>query len=313
MGGKKADILNFTTADGKNIDLPVGLIIGDAPGPEAVITAGIHGKEYCSIYAAQKLFCELSPSDIKGSLKIITVCDTATFETGESNSSPIDDLNLDRCFPGKLKGSYSFVLAARIFDEIKGADFHIDLHTSSSAEHTDSFALYHRGRCAQRNDKAHEIAYYSGEPNIVITEAEGRWQDGGTCYSNVYEMIGIPSTMLIYSVHGSDEAECISRCAGGITNVLRRFGLLKGAPAPVGRPQIYESMVEVRAHSKGVLYRSVTVGDVVRRGQLIGILADYFGKPLEKILSPINGKVMFMTRSPAIPKDGFVAAIGIGK
>lgn len=313
MGGKKADVLHFTTAENKVIDLPTGLIIGDSPGPEVVITAGIHGKEYCSIYAAQKLFCELTPADIKGSLKIITVCDTASFESGESNASPIDELNLDRCFPGKLKGSYSFVLAARIFDEIKGADFHIDLHTGSSAEHTASFALYHRGRNAQRNDRSHEIAYYSGEPNIVITETEGRWQDGGTCYSNVYELIGIPSAMLIYGLHAMDEAKCISHCVSSVTNVLRRFEMLKGVPAPVGRPLIYESLAEVHTQAKGILYRSVTVGDTVKRGQMIGMLADYFGKPVEKVLSPINGKVLFMTRSPAIAENGFVAAIGIGK
>lgn len=313
MGGKKTEILRYTTDDGNTIELPAALIIGDTEGPEGVITAGIHGKEYCSIYSALKLFCELSPADIRGSLKIITICDTASFESGEGCLSPIDSLNLDRCFPGKLKGSYSEVLAARIFDEIKGADFHIDIHTGSSEEQTDSFAIYHRGRNPERNDKSHEIAYYAGQPNIVITEAEGRWADAGTCYSNTYEKIGIPSALLVYGLQGTNEAECIERSSQSISNVLRRFGLLKGPVKPVGRPQIFESMQEVHAKNKGLLYRSVSVGENVRRGQLIGVLADYFGKPVEKILSPLNGKVLFMTKNPAVLEDGFIAAIGIGK
>ena len=81
MGGKKTELLQFQTEDGRKIELPVALVIGDVEGPDAVVTAGIHGGEYCGVLAAIKLFRELSPADIKGSVKIITVCDTAAFES----------------------------------------------------------------------------------------------------------------------------------------------------------------------------------------------------------------------------------------
>ena len=85
MGGKKTEIVHFDIEDGRSIDLPVALVTGDSEGPDAVITAGIHGGEYGGIFAAIRLFRELSPSDIKGSVKFITVCDTAAFETRGSH------------------------------------------------------------------------------------------------------------------------------------------------------------------------------------------------------------------------------------
>ena len=46
MGGKKTEILHFDIGDGKSINLPVAVVTGDAEGPDAVVTAGIHGGEY---------------------------------------------------------------------------------------------------------------------------------------------------------------------------------------------------------------------------------------------------------------------------
>ena len=46
---------------------------------------------------------------------------------------------------------------------------------------------------------------------------------------------------------------------------------------------------------------------------MIGMLTDYFGTPTEKILSPIDGKVLFISESSAMSERDFVAAIGVGR
>lgn len=311
MGGKKTELLQFQTEDGRKIELPVALVIGDVKGPDAVVTAGIHGGEYCGVLAAIKLFRELSPADIKGSVKIITVCDTAAFESRNVSFSPLDKNNLNRSFPGKAKGSYNGVLAAKIFDEIKGADYHMDLHCGEVLERSAPFAIYHRGRKGELNDRSHEMAYYYGLPNIMITETEGRWSDKGTCYASVYENIGIPSALFQTGGLGIASADSVNTHTEGIKNVLRRFGTLRGNVQPVGRPQIFENMEMVYAKSRGIHYRRVSVGDMVRRGQMIGLLTDYFGTPTEKVLAPIDGKVLFMSESAAMTEKDFVAAVGV--
>ncbi|MDO5115470.1 MAG: succinylglutamate desuccinylase/aspartoacylase family protein [Synergistaceae bacterium] len=313
MGGKKTEIINFETADKKKISIPVATIVGDSPGPDAVITAGIHGREYGGILSAIQLLQQLTPSDINGSVKIITVCDTAASEWHSGKESPIDGLNLNRCFPGRQGGSYSVELAARIFDEIKGADYHMDIHSGLYLESCIPFSTYHRGRSGALNDRSHEIAYYYGLPNIVITESEGRWPDKGTCYAAAYENIGIPSALMLTGSFGVSGKEDIQRHIKGIKNVLRHFGSLKGDAAPVGRPLIHENMEWLYTKNGGIYHRMVNVGERVRRGQLIALITDYFGAPVEKIVSPINGQILILTESSvASPKD-FAAAIGVTK
>lgn len=313
MGGKKTDIIRFETEEGRSGQIPIAIVAGNNPGPEAVITAGIHGCEYCGVLAAIKLFCELSPSDIKGCVKILTVSDTAAFET--RTPAPTDDgLNLNRNFPGRSKGAYNSVLAAKIFDEIKGADYHIDLHCGGTHERSTQFAVCHRGRNGELNDLSHEMAYYSGLPNIVITETNGgRWSDKGTCCASVYETIGIPSVLLQSGGMGVVSAQSVNRQAEGIKNIMRRFGTLRGALQPVGRPQIFENMEIVRSKSGGIHYRRVNAGDSVKRGQAIGVITDWFGVPKEKIISPVTGKILFMTEDASVPEKGFIAAIGVSR
>ncbi len=308
MGGKKTEVLHFDIEGGQAIEIPVAIVSGDSQGPEAVITAGIHGGEYGGVFAAIRLFRELSPSDIKGSVKFITVCDTGSFETHGSNLTA-DGANLNRCFPGRPGGGYAQSLAAKILDEIKGSDYHIDLHSTLPTYVSLPVSSYHRGRSGALNDGSHEIAYYYGLPNIVITETEGRWQDKGTCYASVYENIGIPSALVQTGTAGGSEN--VRRHIAGLMNVLRRFGTLKGAAVPVGRPQIYESMEWIYAKRSGLYTAAAAVGDKVRRGQMIGFVADCFGTPVEKILSPINGRLLSQLENSAVGKNGYVASVGV--
>ena len=193
--------------------------------------------------------------------------------------------------------------------EIKGADYHIDLHSALPTCTSVPFSTYHRGRSGALNDGSHEIAYYYGIPNIVITETEGRWQDKGTCYASVYENIGIPSALV--QTGTATGSENVRRHIAGLMNVLRRFGTLKGSTAAVGRPQIYESMEWIYAKRSGLYTAAAAVGDKVRRGQMIGFIADCFGTPVEKILSPINGRLLAQVDNAAVGKNGYVASVGV--
>ena len=69
--------------------------------------------------------------------------------------------------------------------------------------------------------------------------------------------------------------------------MYKRRHTLKGAAAAVGRPQIYESMEWVYTKRAGLYTAAAAAGDKVRRGQMIGFVADCFGTPVEKIISPI--------------------------
>jgi hypothetical protein len=57
-------------------------------------------------------------------------------------------------------------------------------------------------------------------------------------------------------------------------------------------------------------YSKVGAGNFVKQGQEIGTVGDLFGDALEKIVSPANGVVLFLTINPSVLEDGLLMGIG---
>ena len=60
----------------------------------------------------------------------------------------------------------------------------------------------------------------------------------------------------------------------------------------------------------GVWYPKVAPGDAVREGEQIGTVGDFFGDTLEKIVSPVDGVVLFLTINPSVLENGLLMGIG---
>ena len=61
----------------------------------------------------------------------------------------------------------------------------------------------------------------------------------------------------------------------------------------------------------GVWYPGVAAGDVVHEGEQIGTVGDLFGDTLEKIISPVNGVILFLTINPSVLEGGLLIGIGL--
>lgn len=313
MGEKKTEIIRFNTPCGRELFFPVATVTGNNPGPAAVITAGVHGCEYPGIVSAIRLFKELTPEEVNGSVKIVTITSTAAFEERSMFVTPYDKVNPNRVFPGRADGSYSEVLTYRAMELIAGADYHMDLHGGDMVEDLDPFSIYHRGDSKELNDLSYEITHYYGLPNVVVTEKGGLWPDDGTTYANVSERLHIPSAIVEVGAMGVLDEPSVQKHLFGLKNVLRKFGTLKGEVSPVTPPEIFENMAWVYTGQKGIFYMNVKVGDYVKKGDTIGVLEDYFGNYLETVASPVDGKALFLTGNPAMKEHGLVAGIGVSE
>ena len=57
-------------------------------------------------------------------------------------------------------------------------------------------------------------------------------------------------------------------------------------------------------------YSKVVAGDLVKKGEQIGTIGDLFGDTLEKIISPVDGVVLFLTINPSVLENGLLMGIG---
>ncbi|MGJ3237274.1 MAG: succinylglutamate desuccinylase/aspartoacylase family protein [Anaerolineae bacterium] len=126
----------------QSIDIPglaaegqLSLTIGTVGSgePTAVITAGVHGDEGpWGAWAVDQMLQAISPEQLVGTLRIIPVANPLAMQADLRNA-PVDQLDLNRAFPGDAEGSYTERVAhAIVTHALDDADYVIDLHGGGS-------------------------------------------------------------------------------------------------------------------------------------------------------------------------------------
>ena len=111
-----------------NLQIPISVIRNGA-GPVVLLMAGNHGDEYPGQVAILKLWRELKPEDVSGTL-ILLPCLNPPAAKASTRLSPLDGRNFNRCFPGNPNGSVSEMLAHYLTTVLfPMSEYVIDLHT----------------------------------------------------------------------------------------------------------------------------------------------------------------------------------------
>jgi predicted deacylase len=172
----------------ENVRIPFGIIEGIEPGPCLLVTAGVHGSEYCSIEAAVRLL-QMKPEQIRGTLVVLPILNIQGFHKRSIYVMPEDGKNLNRMFPGKPDGTVSERLAHWLVTSVyPQADAYLDLHGGDLDESLSPFTLFPSG-C----DKLRRLATAFGLPVAA----------GGEGYTiNAPRRIGVPSLLPEVSGNG---------------------------------------------------------------------------------------------------------------
>lgn len=79
-------------------------------GPVFIVTAGSHGDEYEGQIIVSSLIREISPEMVNGQIIILPMLNFPAADAG-TRTSPLDDGNLNRLFPGVQSGTPTQVIA----------------------------------------------------------------------------------------------------------------------------------------------------------------------------------------------------------
>ena len=111
-------------------NLPIRVIRGKKDGPIVFVSAAIHGDELNGIEIIRRLRKLSILNKLKGTLILVPIVNVY----GIMNLSRYlpDRRDLNRSFPGSIKGSLASRVAKTFFDEVVlRCDLGIDLHTAS--------------------------------------------------------------------------------------------------------------------------------------------------------------------------------------
>jgi len=291
-------------------DWPYVAIHGASPGPAVLVTGGIHGSEYASIDAVIRLGAGLDPAAVKGQVLCLPVMNPGAFWERAAYVSPVDNLNLNRVFPGKPKGSFSERLAHRLVEgAMRHADAYIDLHGGDVPEALVPFNIHHETGDAALDARSKAMAEAFGAPAVVVDRDDGA-PVAGLAYATAARL-GVPAMIAEDGGAGRYDAAIAERMLAGVENVLRSLEALAGPVRNLPPPRRFEKFVWVRTQQAGFFRAAVEVGAEVAAGQPLGRLVDFHGRSLEDVTVPAAGQILFMIVSPAIGRNGLVCGIGV--
>jgi uncharacterized protein len=224
--------------------------------------------------------------------------------------SPVDNLNLNRVFPGKAKGSFSERLAYQLVEKaIRGADAYIDMHGGDVPEALVPFNICYETGNAEVDAKSRHMAEVFGAPAVIVQRSQGA-PVSGLAYATAAGL-GVPAMIAEDGGAGQYDSATAERMLGGLENVLRSLEVIPGSVRNVPPPRRFGRFAWVGTREAGFFRPSVKVGDEVAAGQSLGSLVDFYGRMIEEVAAPDAGQILFMLVSPAIARNGLVCGLGV--
>lgn len=287
---RTVDIPLSMMSDHTPVALSVQVIHGKRDGPTMFVSAAVHGDEIIGVEVVRRLSRIIRRRRLAGTMLLIPIVNSFGF-IGHSRYLP-DRRDLNRSFPGSANGSLAARLAHLFLNEIvERCDCGIDLHS----------AAIHRSNLPQirvdlRDGKARRMAEAFGAPVIVNSSLRD-----GSMRSAAFER-DVPVMVFEAGEALRFDEFAIRVGVKGVLSVMASLGMLpEGKAGKPGRSSpISRKSTWIRAPEGGVLRTKRKIGDMVARGDLLGLVSDPFGDRETEIVAKHAGLVIGRANLPVI-------------
>jgi uncharacterized protein len=203
--------------------MPVTCIKGGS-GPTVILFSGNHGDEYEGQVTLMKLTRRLQPADVAGRIIIVSAANFPAAMAG-MRTSPIDEGNLNRSFPGDPNGRPTQMIAHYIESVLLPmADFVFDLHSGGSSLMYIASTLVARPADAGKRAEAIERLKLFGAPIAMIfdlPQGEDRTLTGACLRA------GVPYLGSELGGSGTVTPSVLAYAEKGTARVLHHLGVLR--------------------------------------------------------------------------------------
>ncbi|MBV9101339.1 MAG: succinylglutamate desuccinylase/aspartoacylase family protein [Candidatus Dormibacteraeota bacterium] len=287
------------------LEIPYVEVAGAQSGPRLTLLGGVHGCEYAGMKAVRRFVELVDQAELSGSITAVPVVNIPAFRERTAFVVPHDRKNLNRCFPGDPAGTYTDVLAHRVFDTfVRGADYLVDLHAGDLPESLQPMAIYDESPVG---DRAREMAFAYATGHVVRLSPQESNIAGSS--SAAAAAAGVPAIIAEVGGNGVLDGASVEGHLRGLRNVCRQLGMLPGAPEiPEGQTE-HHGWVWMYTPVGGWWEPQMQLGSAVKEGSLLGTVSDLYGDVLYEVRAPEAGVPLFVTSSPAVAGGGLLLAI----
>jgi len=249
------------------------------PHPRAVAAfGGTHGNEWEGQVAVKRLCADLDANEMRGRVLLIPQLSESAC-VANLRVSPLDNVNMNRAFPGDAAGSISCRIAdfvkTRIFPQV---DVVVDIHAGGNENAYALCTSFHDIADTKQRAEIRRFAELFDTPFILVY--------GGIARGNLTEEAEKEGKIAIGGEFGFAESASlrgIRHAYEGLKNVLRHCAILSGEILKIdeGRaspPRLIEAsglQEYIPSPRAGVWEPTVELGVDVKKGDLLGRLHDF--------------------------------------
>ena len=285
---------------GNPVSIPVMIARGTHDGPVLGVTAAVHGNELNGIPVIQRLFSEIEPNELRGTIVGIPVVNIPSFQRKKRRFP--DGVDLNHIMPGVSDGNVSQVYANRFIERVvKHFDYLLDLHTASHGR-INSYYI----RADMNIPEVKDIALLQNAEIIVHNPPSDGTLRGAA------DELGIPAITLEVGNPNTFQRRLIRSGVQGIHNVLCYLNMIDD--------EIFENENETIICKKskwiytdrgGLLTIHAGLREVIQKDQVIAEIRNIFGEKLVEYKSPSEGVVIGKSISPVNQTGGRILHLGI--
>jgi len=247
-------------------------VVKNGTGPTAVLTGANHGDEYEGPLALWNLARELDASRVQGRVIMVPAMNYPAFRAGR-RSSPIDDGNMNRVFPGRPDGTVTEKIADFFTRTLLPlSDYVLDMHSGGKTLDFVPFACAHvlddatqQARCVAAMEA------FNAPYSLMLKEL-----DAADMYDTAAEDAGKVFVSTELGGGGSASARTTAIARRGVLNFLEHAEIVDGEPER--GPSVWLDTTDARcfvtAEHSGLLEMRVDLGDEVTAGDVLALVHD---------------------------------------
>lgn len=284
---------------GTLIEIPIYIFNGKEAGPTVLLQGGLHGDEVNSVELIRRMLIDKKYKIHKGCVIVVPLLNIFGFL---SLSRDMHGKDVNRSFPGSKKGSLASRMAHFLMKEIiPNIDFGIDFHTGGAQR-----CNFPQIRYTKEDDNAKELATLFNAPFIITSNLIAK------SFRNESYKKGVP--IIVFEGGESLRLDELSTKKGieGTLNILDYFDMISNnlVPKTVQKGIEINTRKWVRANVAGLFSLSITNGDKIKKGQILGHIMDTYGETNVTIKAPFDGYVISVNNFPLVNMGDALLHIG---
>lgn len=270
------------------------------------IVTGIHGDELDGQYVCYELTKILKENlqYLNGIVDIYPALNPLGIDSVH-RGMPTFDLDMNRIFPGSENGAMVEHIAAKIIEDIDGADMCIDLHSSN-------IFLREIPQVRISETLEEKLLPYAKLLNTDFVWVHPESTVLESTLSSSLNSRNIPTLLVEMGVGMRITKEYTTQLIKGIFTLMKDIGIWTGEVEEINEPIISTNreIKIINANSSGIFIPYVDHWNGIKKGENMGEIIDPLtGEAREKVVAPCDGMIFTLREYPVVYSGSLIARI----